>query len=197
MVLAKHFLKLVCCLLPLVACGTSTRAEYHRANDALCAKAPPATDDSMCVARCGNASVPSCHSDADCTAGTYGRCMANLGGGPADPNAPEFVCTYDACKTDSDCPAQQTCACHTSPYVGQTGNTCVPGECRVDADCGSQGDCSPTTSVGQCGQFNLVGYYCHTKQDECVNDSDCGDKTCAYSAQDARWTCQGPLEVCL
>jgi Cys-rich repeat protein len=43
-----------------------------------------------------------------------------------------------------------------------------------------------------CG--GLEGYYCHTPQDECVNDSDCGaGKVCTYAASQSRWTCQAQL----
>jgi hypothetical protein len=40
----------------------------------------------------------------------------------------------------------------------------------------------------------VTGYYCHTAQDECVNDSDCNGQSafnvCAWSATSSRWECQ-------
>jgi hypothetical protein len=42
----------------------------------------------------------------------------------------------------------------------------------------------------------LLGYYCHTKSDECVNDSDCpsppnpqGPVACSYSMAKQHWVC--------
>jgi hypothetical protein len=71
------------------------------------------------------------------------------------------------------------------------GNTCVQGNCRVDSDCGP-GYCSP--SVDSNGCTGLVGYYCHTPSDECIDDADCSMKNgpmgCMYSTAQGRWTCQ-------
>ncbi|HKU40744.1 MAG TPA: hypothetical protein VJR89_21435, partial [Polyangiales bacterium] len=51
-------------------------------------------------------------------------------------------------------------------------NRCLAGNCRVDADCGQSGYCSP--SFGSCGSLDgVVAYYCHTCQDECIDDEDC------------------------
>jgi hypothetical protein len=70
-------------------------------------------------------------------------------------------------------------------------NICLTGNCRVDADCGPGGFCSPTWDLA-CGQSNgVVGYYCHTPRDTCVDDIDCVDGTkagyCAWSVD--RWRC--------
>jgi hypothetical protein len=65
----------------------------------------------------------------------------------------------------------------------------MPGNCRVDSDCGANGYCSPTAGGG-CG--GVSGYYCHTAEDTCVNDSDCqmnGPDVCEYSTGDGRWEC--------
>jgi hypothetical protein len=75
---------------------------------------------------------------------------------------------------------------------------CVAGNCRVDADCGSNGYCSPSPSKNGCGGIPVGGYYCHTRDDECVDDSDCvstGISGCAYSTTSNRWTCI-PLPLC-
>jgi hypothetical protein len=65
----------------------------------------------------------------------------------------------------------------------------VPGDCRVDTDCGPCGWCSPTS--GACG--SVVGYYCHTPKDQCINDSDCLDaglgNACGYDTSLGYWRC--------
>jgi hypothetical protein len=46
-------------------------------------------------------------------------------------------------------------------------------------------------------KIGLLGYYCHTKSDECVNDSDCqtspnppeGQNACSYSMAKQHWVC--------
>jgi hypothetical protein len=129
-----------------------------------------------------------CSSDSSCTdGGANGRCVESGGG------VLYCSCTYDTCADDAACPTGSTCACHGSPYVGGAGNTCTPGNCRVDADCGGgAGYCSPSYDVNSCG--SLAGYYCHTPDDQCVDDSDCASSTmgpqiCAYSTTTARWQC--------
>jgi hypothetical protein len=133
-----------------------------------------------------------CSTDADCAdAGPNGRCDMSTGGG-----AQRCFCASDMCADDSTCPSGQTCACHGSAYLGQ-GNTCVPGNCRVDSDCGTGGYCSPSRGSGNCG--GIVGYYCHTAQDKCVNDSDCADAggafACDWSPTAGYWKCS-MLELC-
>jgi hypothetical protein len=151
----------------------------HRPNDALCLGGASAGN---CPG--GDSGAFACQKDGDCTAGTNGRCREF--GGPVG-----CFCSYDTCAKDADCPTGQTCACHGSPY-NEASNTCVPGNCRVDADCGPGFSCSPTVPEGGwCG--NVGGYYCHTPADSCLDDSDCataGNRFCAYSTTDARWTCQ-------
>jgi hypothetical protein len=128
-----------------------------------------------------------CSGDSQCTAGTNGRCVESGGG------VLYCACTYDTCSGDAACPTGQTCACHGSPY-DNGGNTCVSGNCRVDSDCeGGAGYCSPAYATMGCG--GLAGYYCHTPQDQCVNDGDCGSGgyVCTYATSSARWTCQQQL----
>jgi hypothetical protein len=95
---------------------------------------------------------------------------------------------------DTDCASGQTCACHDSPYKGGLDNACVAGTCRVDSDCGPGDYCSPSTDTNSCGF--LVGYFCHTLADECIDDTDCkmpmpvvGIATCAYSSSVGHWQC--------
>ena len=92
--------------------------------------------------------------------------------------------------TDAECGAGNLCACHGSPYVSG-GNGCIAGNCRVDADCdGGNGYCSPSSEG--CG--GLSGYFCHTRQDGCLDDSDCpsgtnGPQQCSWSSGDNHWKC--------
>jgi hypothetical protein len=104
------------------------------------------------------------------------------------------MCTYDTCQHDTDCKPSQTCACHTTTYVGPAGNACVQGDCRVDGDCGPGGYCSPSVNPMSCG--SLGGYYCHTPSDQCTNDADCPKNpsmpslpACVYIPATKRWEC--------
>ena len=49
-------------------------------------------------------------------------------------------------------------------------------------------DCSPDYCV--CGDSCGHGYFCHTDEDECVDDSDCpsGDE-CSYDTVKKHWAC--------
>jgi hypothetical protein len=101
------------------------------------------------------------------------------------------LCTYDTCYSDSSCTLGGPCACEGES--GSPGNSCVRGNCRTDADCGSNGYCSPT--LGGCGNYGgVVGYYCHTAADTCVNDSECvmpmmPPGYCMYSPEVGHWAC--------
>ncbi|HEX7477286.1 MAG TPA: hypothetical protein VF331_05730 [Polyangiales bacterium] len=100
---------------------------------------------------------------------------------------------------DSDCSAGQTCACRGTVY-NKFVNTCVPSNCRVDADCGAGNYCSATVPA-QTFCADVGGYYCHTPNDLCLDNSDCADAEadagagpaqayCAYSTTNQRWQCQ-------
>lgn len=154
----------------------------HRPDDSQCLTQAPPGDCTFG----GSSGGPNCSSDAQCVdAGVNGRCVTNNGG------AAFCYCTSDSCADDGACPTGQTCACHGSPYTGGVGNHCVPGNCRVDADCGVGGWCSPTYTTSGCG--SVGGYYCHTPQDQCVNDSDCADAgsfyVCAFETNIGYWSC--------
>jgi hypothetical protein len=159
----------------------------HRPNDAQCLTTPPPGD---CNGPSGNGM---CSNDNQCTMGTNGRCV-QMGEGV------EYCgCTYDTCMQDANCPTGDTCACHGSAYTDGEGNVCVPGNCRVDADCGAGGYCSPSVDTMGCGG-GVAGYYCHTPQDQCVNDSDCGEGgggegVCVFSTSAGYWQCT-VLGVC-
>ena len=123
-----------------------------------------------------------CSSDSQCTAGSNGRCVESGGG------VLFCSCTYDTCQHDSDCTGA-TCACHGSAYTYNQGNTCVGGDCHVDANCGPGGYCSPSYNTMGCG--GLAGYYCHTPNDQCIDDADCGSSgnVCVYVTSTSRWQC--------
>jgi hypothetical protein len=134
-----------------------------------------------------------CKTDADCTTGMpaiSGKCVTTAGG---------MTCNFDACLQDSDCsPSTSVCSCE-----GQTfgwahtsfGNTCIPANCHADGDCGTGLYCSPTVDASCGGFYGVVGFYCHTCQDTCSNDSDCpavGNTPAGYCAFDpsvGHWAC--------
>jgi hypothetical protein len=163
--------------------GTTERVpQNHRANNAQCLDvAPMGAADCPLVA---SAPASDCQTDSQCTSGLNGRCENN-GGGPAGCN-----CSYDTCTRDDACQTGGPCACHGSPYLSG-GNVCAPGNCQIDSDCGAGGFCSPSLSPMSC--FSLSAYYCHTPNDQCVDDADCpkdSGSRCMYDVTARRWQCQ-------
>lgn len=153
----------------------------HRPVAVRCDSVRPSIDPNVPDSGAGN-----CNEHADCTAGVNGRCDGNSHDG--------WNCTYDECTTDDDCGAGAgICSCEGA--FRADANRCLSTNgCRVDSDCGGgAGFCSPT--LGGCGHFDkTVGYFCHTPQDECVDDADCGGpgapgSYCAYDKTVARWKC--------
>lgn len=122
-----------------------------------------------------------CKANADCKEDKNGRCNA------------DGHCAYDACYADADCGKGGECVCNEE---GKRGWYCMMGDCSIDADCGKKGYCSPSPSL-HCGYFSgVVGNYCHTAKDECVDDDDCkggdagsGPGYCAFSAEAHKWVC--------
>ena len=116
-----------------------------------------------------------CTTDADCTAGTNGRCgFGRIG----------TFCTYDACFRDSDCADGEACLCDGAAG----GNACVPAGCRTNNDCGPGFACSPT--FGSCGHYSgFIGFECHTAADECTTDGECGAGYCAFDPAIGHWAC--------
>jgi len=126
----------------------------------------------------GMEEMANCTSHDDCTEGDNGRC-SDFGRG-------FWGCTYDQCFSDDDCGVS---ACICGGDVAP--NHCMGGDCQVDADCGPGGYCSPT--FGECGNYSgEIAYYCHTPDDECIDDGDCGDNEwsyCAYNPAAGHWAC--------
>jgi len=123
-----------------------------------------------------------CSADEDCTDGENGRCIQHR----------ETLCTYDGCFDDGACDGF---ACECEGGWGSDHNICLrQGNCLVDADCGEGGYCSP--SLGDCGDYGgTVGYFCHTPQDECIDDADCGGMPgsggsyCRFNPAVGHWSC--------
>ena len=163
---------------------TTREPEKHRAEATACDHTRPTTLPN--IPPDGDSGWVECRSHADCTDGENGRCGGNGHAG--------YRCTYDLCFSDSDCPTAATgepqlCQCDGG-YGGN--NVCLPGNCRVDSDCGSNGYCSP--SLGACGNYTgVVGYFCHTQEDECLDDADCSIAPnagyCAFIPVVGRWQC--------
>jgi hypothetical protein len=120
-----------------------------------------------------------CTRDADCTKGKNGRCAPESYEGLARDR-----CYYDACGVDADCAPNAACACGNGSAVDP--HVCVEATCRSDADCGGGGYCSP--SPDDCGRVG--GWHCHTPEDACVDDIECGIDLCAFDAARARWACK-------
>jgi hypothetical protein len=120
----------------------------------------------------------SCYADSDCTQGKEGRCYFGIENIPSGTRLPELQrCTYAACMQDSDCGGTNVCGCDAS-----YGNACIASGCRVDADCKDNLGCSPSAA----------GYRCHTKLDECIDNSDCqkrGLDICELKSGETKWTC--------
>jgi len=168
------------------ACSASLPAPInHRHDDTQCAQPPISPGSCAGSGADGGGEFP-CTDDASCTKGINGRCTLDTLNGWC-------TCTFDQCQRDSDCKlaAEPTCACHGAPYtIYGAGNACVLGDCRIDSDCGAGGYCSPA------GALDLYGYYCHTPQDTCTNDDQCGGCSgaemprCVFATGDHHWKCE-------
>lgn len=155
-----------------VACKTSpfgrTRVPMkHRAVAQECPRERGVRSQPSIVKR---GSGDACATDADCTQKTNGRCFIERGGAR---------CSYDSCFSDAECTGLAgdkslwMCQCRESAQSLAV-NSCKKGNCRTDADCNGN-YCSP--SFGTCGHMGgVVGYFCHSRKDECVDDSDCKSK---------------------
>ncbi len=113
-----------------------------------------------------------------------------------DAPPPKNFCSYDACTSDADCGVGQVCECRND--ANYDANVCFYGNCQFDADCGGEYG-SPSLTDLASGCINVppwsVGYFCHTRQDTCPDDSDCVSNggSCAFSAQSFHWRCYAPM----
>jgi hypothetical protein len=159
---------------------TSPVPEKHRAEHAKCQVADTAAPKTTTFKPMApQPPGPPCSTRSDCKAGKGARCAAGH-------------CIYDQCYEDGDCKAVCECIDHTEHGTG--GHFCRQGNCSIDADCGSDNYCSPTFGFS-CGSYSgVVGYYCHTNKDECLNDGDCHEAGtaygyCAYDTEKGHWRC--------
>jgi len=129
-----------------------------------------------------------CLQDSDCTSGTNGRCTSG-------PVACSIGCTYDECLSDADCTGNMPCACRSSGSDSMRNFCASQSNCRIDADCGPDGYCSPSLldlvqNNGYAACEGLAtGYFCHTQDDHCTDDSDCNQGTCNFDLTSQSWSC--------
>ena len=160
--------------------GSGPVPVHHRPTAVACAMDRPAG-----VCTLPAMGIGACTADSECAAGQNGRCLQQ-------GRVAACSCSYDTCFADTDCAAGAVCSCGGPPgLTGRSANVCLKSSCRVDADCGGR-YCSPTVDFG-CGAFiGVVGYYCHTAKDTCLDDADCasqGGGDCRYNPTTADWTC--------
>jgi hypothetical protein len=130
-----------------------------------------------------------CGMDSDCTEGINPRCTY-----AASPCCPRTECTSDECFSDDDCPSGLACDCrgrHFEEAPAMPNHCLTVGNCRVDADC-PESYCSPS-KVDGCMVGWAVGLFCHTADDECVDDEDCSDGgqvgACTFDSASKHWIC--------
>src|SRR5690606_25374237 len=153
--------------------------QEHRPEEVVCDRERPAVDAGLQPGAPEPSDIEgACVQDSDCTDGFAGRCVNGRG---------MLFCSYDECTTDSECEGTTVCDCGLAG--SELTNSCVAGNCRVDDDCGEGGYCSP--SQGSCGSYSgVVAYWCHTPEDECLDDSDCDVGYCALFPEIGIWACQ-------
>ncbi len=160
-------------------------------------------EDSDCTAgpngRCENGplaclgcSYDACFVDSDCEGGVPCACRAsaaNLG--------PNECLAGSNCRVDADCgpngycsPSALTrCQCLGTALCGDAGGGCyeaTAGTTPVGPPPGPGWTPVPCSCGDGCGH----GYFCHTRCDTCIDDTDCaGQGTCNYDEQRGRWDC--------
>ena len=171
----------------------------HRASAAAC---PRGRDGGVQISCPDSGAGPlpgnPCAVDSDCTAGNDGVCLCvpdlvapPSGDGPGLLYT-ETSCSYDQCFVDSDCGPRTPCDCR-EPSIYGSPNVCLSASnCAVDSDCGPPGFCSLSTVIDQTPS---IGFFCHTPDDTCIDDSDCptfdGPTAweCRFDATSAIWRC--------
>ncbi|MCA9655599.1 MAG: ferritin-like domain-containing protein [Myxococcales bacterium] len=129
--------------------------------------------------------MQSCLSDADCTAGAFGRCIQQ----PLLFEDMDFCgCVY-GCATDADCGDGRICACGSelgaADYPARS--MCIPGDCIDDDACGNP-MCALGSGDDGCG-FSY-GASCLTPDSACTVDADCGDFIDCFPRVDGGFGCQ-------
>lgn len=166
---------------PAVGYVKEADGTVHRASAVAC---DTAIEQPACR---GDEGHRSCTTDAECTAGTNGKCISGMG-----QIGSYCGCEY-ACASDADCKADQACVCKEQAKVGHS--TCAPASCRTDADCDS-GRCGVSSHHNGCG--TEVALACRSSADRCASDADCGERPCRVSSRGEGtpvWECQ--TSVCM
>jgi hypothetical protein len=154
----------------------------HRPSTTACPVAMRDPDAGPFICEAQEAGVNPCQRNGDCTKGLNGIC-AN---GEASSSC---FCQYDDCNSDSDCAQPGVCAC--SGGQRRFNKCATKGNCITDSDCAT-GYCSPGYDPKD--PCTLVGYYCHTTSDQCIDDKDCTGATgmyCVYDDAVKYWHCAG------
>lgn len=193
----------------------------HRSAGSTClADRGPGVDLPQCADR-NSGATPGCTRDADCTNGTRGRCLAY--GGPACSSACTYdTCSSDsdcpsnqpcecrastsssqpnACVTEGDCRVDADCG---------AGGYCSPSLVGISGSCVGAAACWPDAGGGSCSMYTPAtgwvdvpclcpvscghGYFCHTPNDACIDDSDCeAGKSCNYDTEAKHWSCSSSV----
>jgi hypothetical protein len=194
-----------------------TVPRHHRPTASSCSPTPLPAEPAIKTEDAGGPYISNeCTTHADCSTRPNGRCVNVTQCDPSTTTCGTH-CVYEECSSDAECEAGSSCFCSddttycsagystSCPLQGDEGvcacgiaNQCKKGNCRVDSDCGLGGYCSP--AIDDCGY--VLGYFCHTPADECVNDDDCtkldagpvGFLGCLPdpSANYSRWICTRP-----
>jgi hypothetical protein len=149
---------------------------------------PPGRGPGISISTTGSCPQEGCLRDGDCTSGLNGRCTSG-------PFACSAGCSYDECLSDADCSANVPCGCRSSDSDPARNFCATQSNCRIDADCGPDGYCSPSIlslvqNAGYSTCYDVAtGYFCHTPNDRCTDDSDCSQGTCNYNMTSQSWSC--------
>lgn len=109
---------------------------------------------------CKASTEGSCSLPSDCTEKPNGYCLEF----PGWATNTSCGCFY-GCTKDSDCGPDQVCLC------GDPIGKCVTSTCTGDSDCSPGNICSSYDASKGCGG---ISFACHTDDDACGNDADCG-----------------------
>jgi len=161
------------------------------------------TKDSDCTqgtnGRCGYdgpaaylvCSYDGCFNDSDCDGGAPCQCRLS-----STSLAANVCLTGSNCRVDSDCgpggycspSVLELCSCLSTALCGDSGGGCY--EYTGSGSPGLPPGPGWTSIPCECGDSCGHGYFCHTRCDTCVDDSDCdGGDTCNYDTLSNRWDC--------
>jgi hypothetical protein len=130
-----------------------------------------------------------CTSDAECTEGSFGKCIHAEGyDEQTGTMLTSCYCAY-SCASDDDCAGGSICL---PPFVVEgTADwpTCLPGGCTIGSDCGECGECGLAAFHNGCHWEHKLA--CRTAGDLCSSDADCEAGGYCSTFFDA-WDCQYP-----